>query len=156
LGAGSLGLRVIASRVFELSTLIPGAAVVNRAGQVGISDGVPKWNFNINTTLNFGAFTASVDERIIGKGTYDATFVEGVAIDNNRIPAIAYTDLSLTYDLKADNGRSFQIFGTVNNLLDQDPPANAGNFFVFATRPTNTFLYDQIGRSFTVGVRVRM
>ncbi|BAK67314.1 TonB-dependent receptor-like protein [Sphingobium sp. SYK-6] len=156
LGSGSLGLRAIASRVFELSTLIPGSTVVNRAGQVGVDGGVPKWTFNINATLKFGGFTASVDERIIGAGTYDATFVEGVTIDDNHVPAITYTDLSLTQDITTENGRKFQIFATVNNLLDQDPPGNAGNFFVFATRPTNTFLYDQIGRSFTVGVRVQL
>lgn len=156
LGEGTAGLRVIASRVFELSTLIPGAPVVDRAGQTGVQNGVPKWNFNVSANYNIGGLTVNVDERIIGKGTYDATFVEGRDIDNNRVPAIAYTDLALTYDLKMENGRNFQFFGTVNNLLDRDPPKNSGNYFVFATVPTNTYLFDQIGRAYTVGVRVRL
>ena len=156
LGSGTAGLRVIASRVFELSTLIPGASVVDRAGQVGIQGGVPKWNFNVSANYGIGGFTLNVDERIIGKGSYDATFVEGRDIDDNHVPAIAYTDLSLTYDVKMANRRSFQFFGTVNNLLNQAPPSNAGSYFVFATVPTNTYLYDQIGRAYTVGVRIRM
>lgn len=155
-GGGTAGLRVIASRVFELSTLIPGAPVVDRAGQTGTQNGVPKWNFNVSANYSIAGLTVNVDERIIGKGTYDATFVEGRDIDNNRVPAIAYTDLALTYDLKMASGRNFQFFGTVNNLLDQDPPKNSGNYFVFATVPTNTYLFDQIGRSYTVGVRVRL
>ena len=155
LGDGSLGLRVIASRVFELSTLIPGAAKVDRAGQTGIQGGVPKWNFNVSANYKTGPLSLTVDERIIGKGSYDATFVEGRDVDNNRVPAIAYTDLSVVWDVEAGQ-RTFQLFGTVNNLLDQDPPKNAGSYFVFATVPTNTYLFDQIGRAFTVGVRVRL
>jgi len=155
LGNGSLGLRVIASRVFELSTLIPGSNRVDRAGQTGISGGVPKWNFNINASLTQGGFTVNVNERIIGSGTYDATFVEGRDIDDNHMPAIAYTDLSLTYQLEAGN-RQAELFATINNLFDQDPPRNSGSYFVFATIPTNTYLFDQIGRAFTVGARLRM
>jgi iron complex outermembrane receptor protein len=154
-GKGSAAVRVIASRVFELSTLIPGGSTIDRAGQTGISGGIPKWNFNVNASLTQGGFTATIDERIIGKGSYDATFVEGRDIDNNRVPAIAYTDLSLSYRLEV-NKRNFELFGTVNNLFDQDPPKNSGAYFVFATIPTNTYLFDQIGRTFTVGARVRM
>jgi outer membrane receptor protein involved in Fe transport len=155
LGNGSAGIRVIASRVFELSTLIPGSNRVDRAGQTGISGGVPKWNFNINASLTQGGFTLNINERIIGKGTYDATFVEGRDIDNNHVPAIAYTDLSMTYQLEAGNQQA-ELFATINNLFDQDPPRNSGSYFVFATIPTNTFLFDQIGRAFTVGARLRM
>jgi len=154
-GAGFLTFRAIVSRVFELSTLIPGSSVVDRAGQTGLDGGVPKWNFSLNATGKFGPATLSIDERIIGKGKYDATFVEGRDIDDNSVAAIAYTDLSLSFDVKQGN-RTFQLFGTVNNLFDQDPPSHSGNFFVFATRPTNAYLYDQIGRAFTVGVRLKM
>ncbi len=155
LGNGSLGLRVIASRVFELSTLVPGSTRLDRAGQTGINGGVPKWNFNINANLTQGGFTLSVSERIIGSGKYDATFVEGRDIDDNHMPAIAYTDLTLTYELEAGN-RQAELFATVNNLFDQDPPRNSGSYFVFATIPTNTYLFDQIGRAFTIGARLRM
>jgi hypothetical protein len=64
---GSASVRVIASHVFELSTLVPGAAPVDRAGQTGINGGVPKWNFNINANLSLGGFTVSAVERIIAR-----------------------------------------------------------------------------------------
>jgi len=153
-GDGSVGLRVIASRVFELSTLIPGSNRVDRAGQTGVNGGVPKWNLNINAAVTRGGVTLNVNERIIGAGTYDSTFVEGVDIDDNHMPAIAYTDLTLSYLLEAGKQQA-ELFATVNNLFDQDPPRRSGSYFVFATIPTNTYLFDQIGRAFTVGLRLR-
>jgi len=152
---GSAGLRVIASRVFELSTLIPGGSTVDRAGQVGTSGGVPKWNFNISATVAQGGLSLTWDERVIGAGTYDSTFVEGRDIDDNRLPAVAYTDLSLSYKFKVGS-HDLEAYGVVNNLFDKDPPRQSGSYFVFATIPTNTYLYDQIGRAFTLGLRVRL
>jgi outer membrane receptor protein involved in Fe transport len=81
--------------------------------------------------------------------------VEGRDIDDNRVPAIAYTDLSLTYGFEADQ-QEVEVFATINNLLDQDPPGNSGSYFVFATIPTDTYLFDQIGRAFTLGLRLQM
>jgi len=155
LGNGSLGIRVLASKVFELSTQIQGAASVDRAGQTGTSGGVPSWNFNIDVDYRNGPFGLGINERIIGAGTYDATYVEGVDIDDNSIPAVAYTDLTASYRFKV-NGKEWELYGTVNNLLDQAPPQKSGQFFVFATIPTNAYLFDTIGRSYTLGLRFKL
>jgi len=43
-----------------------------------------------------------------------------------------------------------QLFGVVNNLFDKDPPfAPEGQY------PTNPTYFDQIGRTYRVGVRVQ-
>jgi iron complex outermembrane receptor protein len=154
-GQGSLGLRVLASHVFELSTQVQGAAVVDRAGQTGLSGGIPSWNFNIDLNYRNGRFGLNVNERIIGSGTYDSTFHEGVDIDDNSIPAVAYTDLTASYRFDV-GGNEWELFGTVNNLLDKAPPRQSGTFFVFGTIPTNTYLFDTIGRSYTMGLRIKM
>jgi outer membrane receptor protein involved in Fe transport len=155
IGAGSAGLRVIASHVYELSTKVQVGNPVDRAGQTGLSGGIPSWNFNIDLNYRDDSFSFGLNERIIGKGSYDATFVEGRDIDNNRVPAIAYTDLTGAYRFKV-GGNVWEVFGTVNNLLDQDPPQGKGQFFVFGTIPTNTNLFDTIGRAYTMGLRIRM
>ncbi|MBN8830672.1 MAG: TonB-dependent receptor, partial [Sphingomonadales bacterium] len=151
----SLMIRAIASHVFELSTQTQQQAPVDRAGQTGLSGGIPSWNFNIDVNLKLNGFSLGVNERIIGKGTYNATFVEGVDIDDNKIPAIAYTDLTASYRFDVGD-RQWEVFGTVNNLLDQDPPWKSGQFFVFGTIPTNAYLFDTIGRAYTIGLRIKL
>lgn len=166
IGSGALALRGLASHVIEQSMQVLGARAINRAGQVGPGaggggpaalsggGGAPSWTFNIDLNYTNGPFSLSLNERIIGAGKYEATWVEGRDIDNNRIPAIAYTDMSASYKFDV-GGRKIELFAVVNNLLDQKPPVNSGYFFVFATVPTNTYLYDQIGRTYTGGVRVK-
>jgi len=151
----SFSIRGIASRVFELSTQIQDQAVVDRAGQVGASGGVPKWQFNIDANLRMGAFGIGVNERIIGAGTYNSTYVEGVDIDDNHLPAVAYTDLTARYSFDV-GGKQWELYGTINNLFDKDPPREASQFFVFATIPSNSYLYDAIGRAYTLGLRIKM
>ncbi|HWJ69028.1 MAG TPA: TonB-dependent receptor [Sphingobium sp.] len=155
LGSGTLGFRAIASHVFELSTYNPGADPVDRAGQVGTSGGVPSWNFNFDLNYRNGPLGVSINERIIGKGTYNSTYQAGRDIDNNSIPAIAYTDLTASYRFQV-GAKDWELFGAVNNLLDQAPPGASGSFFVFGTIPTNTYLYDTIGRAYTLGLRVKL
>jgi len=154
-GDTSLGIRAIASHVIELSTQIQDQAPVDRAGQTGLSGGVPKWNFNIDANLRLDAFSLGINERIIGAGSYNSTWVEGVDIDDNDVPAIAYTDLTASYRFNV-GPNDWELYGTINNLLDQAPPRNAGQFFVFGTIPSNSYLFDAVGRAYTVGLRIRM
>jgi outer membrane receptor protein involved in Fe transport len=151
----SFSIRGIASHVIELSTQIQNQPAVDRAGQVGSSGGVPKWQFNIDANLRVGPFSVGAVERIIGAGTYNSTYVEGVDIDDNHLPSVAYTDLTAGYrfDIAGDE---WELYGTINNLFDKDPPREAGQFFVFGTIPSNSYLYDAIGRAYTVGLRIRM
>ena len=146
----SFSIRGIATRVFELYV-----GGFDRAGQVGTSGGVPKWQFNIDANLRMGPFGVGVNERIIGAGTYNSTWVEGVDIDDNHLPAVAYTDFTASYRFDVA-GNQWELYGTVNNLLDQDPPREAGQYFVFGTIPSNSSLYDAIGRAYTLGLRIRM
>jgi outer membrane receptor protein involved in Fe transport len=147
---GSFSIRGIATRVFELYV-----GGFDRAGQVGASGGVPKWQFNIDANLRMGPFGVGVNERIIGAGSYNSTWVEGVDIDDNHLPAVAYTDLTASYRFDVA-GNQWELYGTVNNLLDQDPPREAGQYFVFGTIPSNSSLYDAIGRAYTLALRIRM
>jgi len=48
------------------------------------------------------------------------------------------------------SGREFELFGSINNLLDRDPPAMPS-----ANLGTNQVLFDPVGRAFRLGARVR-
>jgi iron complex outermembrane recepter protein len=147
---GDLRLRAIASYLERFETQVPGAPTIDRAGEVGLSAN-PRWSGSLNATYGAGPYRAFVQERVIGSGTYDATKTTGVTIDNNNVGAVFYTDMTLGYVM--DEKAKYQVFLTVNNLFNRDPPIIPSGALIFF--PTNTGLYDVVGRYFTVGVKAR-
>ena len=71
------------------------------------------------------------------------------SVDNNRVPSRFYLDLTARVTIPVTDGRGFELFGTVNNVLDRDPPSIPG-----PSGGTNQILFDPVGRAFKVGVRV--
>ncbi|MHB1204792.1 MAG: hypothetical protein ACYCZX_04430, partial [Rhodospirillaceae bacterium] len=63
------------------------------------------------------------------------------------------SDLTLTYNLEAMGSQS-QLYLTVNNLTNQEPPKDVGAPSSFA-QPGNRTTYDFIGRYYSVGVRFK-
>src|SRR5690606_33645505 len=97
-----------------------------------------------------------VQERWIDKGILDSDYTEGVDIDDNSVDAVWYTDMRLSYTIETTGGGSWEIYGNVNNLFDEDPPVTASfSSFSAAASQTNATMYDLLGRSFTAGVRLR-
>jgi outer membrane receptor protein involved in Fe transport len=145
---GNLHLRSIASFVDAFITEVPGAPSINYAGEVGRSPN-PRWSGNVNATYEAGPFRAFLQERVIGPGKLDVTKITGVTIDNNNVEAIYYTDLTLGYAM--GEKANYQAFLTINNLFNRDPPIAPNGSLIFF--PTNTALYDVVGRYFTVGLK---
>ncbi len=59
-----------------------------------------------------------------------------------------YVNLSGSYDLS----KKLQVFGSVNNLFDKDPPvAPGGNGY-----PTNPVYFDTYGMTWKLGVRLKL
>ena len=96
----------------------------------------------------------TVQERMISKNKYDATFQQGIDINKNYIPAVYYTDLTLKYRFDA-HGTTDEAFLTINNLFDKDPPLFPVGSSILPSYYPRT-LYDGVGRYFTLGLRVRM
>ncbi|MDV3456902.1 TonB-dependent receptor [Sphingomonas sp. HF-S4] len=71
-----------------------------------------------------------------------------------RIPAYDYFDLAL----RAAPTENIELALTVNNLFDKDPPLVGSGVGGTAYNSGNTFptIYDPIGRSFTLSVRLKM
>ncbi len=162
-GRNQLMLRGLATYTDELTTVAFGQTI-DRAGQTGVAGDVaaPKWSANGMVSFVNPRFTVTLQGRYIDKGLLNALYSQPgdddyVAgnpntIDDNSVPSRFYLNLSGTINLgpDAEEGRGFQLFYRVNNLLDTDPPIVPETQF-----PTNPVYFDTIGRYYTLGVRAR-
>jgi iron complex outermembrane recepter protein len=159
-GGESFSARLLATHMRELSTTQAGAAPVDRAGQTGPGgsggtvSGVPDWQGTLTLQYDREAFAVAIDERYINHGTYDSTWRQGVDIDNNHVPSVAYTNLQLTYRPVRRDRLTAEVFLNITNLLDRNPPRAAAFVFTGSTY-TNTQLFDIYGRQYTLGARVQ-
>lgn len=133
---------------------------VNRAGQTGSifgsTAGVPKWAVNASLAYRGERLTTSVQYRWVSTshfnnasvGPDDPTYSPALtnSISNNIVPARGYVNFSAAYDLGSE-GQKKEVYVTINNVLDQDPPLPAIN---------NNAWYDILGRSYRVGIRFEM
>jgi len=171
LGNGSLNFRVLASYLYDqLFATGIGTPTVDYAGQSGPTaafgsfNTAPKWQGNAFLTLTQGPFTGTVQVHYIGPGRFlTVTASGGLAIDpsdpgysttdpnsinDNSVDSATYVNLSASYKFL----EQFELFGSVSNLFDKDPViAPGGNGY-----PTNPVYFDTYGRTFRVGVRVKL
>lgn len=156
LAAGDLSLRLVGNYVLNLSQDQLGT-VYNGAGAVGGDNpigGFPRARFTTSATYSTDAFSFTAQTRFIGaaKLVYDWGPKD---VDDNKVPAIAYVDLRGSYQLT----EGVQLFATIDNLLNQDPP----NVAVTPLRGQSAYyfsavrgeIYDTIGRSYRLGLRFR-
>lgn len=117
----------------------------NRVGD--IQSGVPRFRGFANLGYELDRFAINTQVRVIGASKYNIDYVEGVNINENDIPAVAYVDLSMSYGITDE----IEIFGVADNLLDKDPPL-APSTFGYPTQPA---FFDMIGRTYRFGIRGR-
>jgi len=141
---------------------------VNWAGQTGPAAAFgdfntsPRWQGNVVMSYKRGPFVSTLQMRHVGRGKYNATYVgpddAGYnpalpnSINDNTVASATYVNLSASYLLQGSSeGTTVELFGTVNNLFNRDPPiAPGGNGY-----PTNPVYFDTYGVSWKAGVRVR-
>lgn len=154
---GTLQLRAIVNYTPHYIQTVPGALPIDYAGETGIGANLyrsnPKWTGTYSATYRRGPFEATVLERYIGKGTYDVTKVEGVTINDNSMPAVWYTDLSLRYRLEVASADS-ELFLSINNLFNKTPPLFPNGSPILPSQ-YNRLLYDGIGRYYTAGLKFK-
>jgi iron complex outermembrane receptor protein len=152
-GHERIELHAGANRVFELSTTVLGGSTIDRAGQTGRGITAPDWRANVMATYTRGPLEVFLEQRYIAPGVRDVTLVEGVDIDDNSVSEAWYTSIGASYRA-ALRGGEVELYCTVNNLLDTDPP-RAPTTTVFGTTHTNEELFDPLGRRYAVGLRFR-
>ena len=99
-----------------------------------------------------GPVLVFLDNRYVGAGKFNTTYVQGVDVSNNHIPSVDYWDTRVDYTLPGDLA-NFDVYVGINNLLNQKPPLDPGGSALFQ-QYTNVSFYDVIGRFFRVGVKV--
>jgi outer membrane receptor protein involved in Fe transport len=182
IGTGSLNMRVLASYLYDqlFSTGI-GTPTFNYAGQSGPTaafgsfNTAPKWQGNAFATYSQGPFSGTLQVRYIGPGRFTTITASGItdpaltangglavdpsdpnysstdpnSISNNHVKSAAYVNLSAAYKFFDDR---FELFGSLNNLFDKKPViAPGGNGY-----PTNPVYFDTYGRTWRLGVRVKL
>jgi outer membrane receptor protein involved in Fe transport len=157
---GNLAFRLLASHIEESTTQTFGIAV-DRAGQTGglLSGGVPDWLMNAYITYTRRPFSVTLQGRFIDSGVVDATRIDPSgsgyrptlvnSTNDNHVASAFYANLFGSVDIPAFREQTVQVFAAVNNLLDKVPPfAPEGQY------PTNPTYFDQIGRTYRLGMRV--
>ena len=162
LAGGQLSLRALATHVKDLITA-DSFGSVDRAGMNGVppsaQPGLPSWIVNSNVGWSSDRFATELQVRYISKGIYNALLIgpgqEGYSptltnsISDNSVSSYFYVNLNAQVNLIKDGARTLQLFGVINNLFDQQPPADLPSSFANG----NPMLYDVVGRAFRVGAR---
>jgi iron complex outermembrane receptor protein len=162
---GRVQLRALATNYLKMASTINGV-VDDTAGQ-NTSFGPPSWKWNASVNYALDAFRGSLTARGISSGVYDNDWIvcstdcpESTSkyrtVNDNHIPSSIFWDASLTYAFTFANA-DVESFVNVRNIFDRDPPIvapNAGGFN-YTVASSNPQLYDQLGRTFTVGLRMK-
>lgn len=144
--SGSFRARLLATHLTKAETQAIGSAPLTTLR----SPSTPLWRFAGTVSYNDANWNLVAQERVIGESLIDPLLVEGVGTSRNRIPAIAYTDLTIEKKLRMFGGKQ-SLFVTVNNLFDQAPPISGGNPTSFSLPADQA--YDLIGRYISAGIR---
>lgn len=166
LDSGSLTLRGLASYVDTLTTLNLGAPEIESAGQTGRpgTGGIPNLVANVSVQyLGRSGYGAYVQARYIDEGINDAMLSPDILDPaSNRVASVTYTDVTLTKrigKLVADSNALWgaELFLTVNNLFDREPPSAPSPWLVFGAPNggTNGAVFDLIGRRYNAGIRMQ-
>ncbi len=160
--SGVLSFNLQSVWVDHLKLTDSGGNTVERAGQTGIellgTPGLPRYSVNLLTTYAQGPAAVSLQTRFISSGIFDpelkgpdsASYDPSAAnsIDRNYVTSAWYADVSAKYNVFSSDRKSVQIYGAIDNLFNREPP--------FLPSFHNAILFDNIGRYFTVGVRVKL
>ncbi|HVZ27608.1 MAG TPA: TonB-dependent receptor, partial [Rhizomicrobium sp.] len=124
------------------------AGSLSSSGNSAALTGNVKLKFTLSATYDQGPWSATVQGRIKGPAKLSDYWTNGIQIDNNDIPWVAYLDLRGSYKWNDH----IQLYTAVNNITNTPPPliptAQGG------IASTNTQIYDGQGRIYQMGVRV--
>lgn len=117
----------------------------------------PKFRGTGFITYRNGPFNVNFTGRLIGNSQINnPALAVTYPLEDNRIPEVFYLDARLNYDFDL-RGTESQVYLSINNLLDKDPPVIPSySFFTAAAGQTNTALHDVLGRRYTLGLRIKM
>jgi len=117
-------------------------------------------------TYDVGGFSITVDGRYIPEGIYDIRRDDTLpdtspnSINDNSVDSRFYLGLSTSYKFDLSGSSTAEVFLSVRNLFDVDPPHAPSNvsgtlgFVQGGGAPTNPVFYDTLGATWRTGLRV--
>jgi iron complex outermembrane recepter protein len=156
---GDLDLRALVNYTDKLD-LVDGTNTTHFAGNTELISingvgGTPHWRFTTSAAYTTEAFKLALTGRYVGGGKItqenDGLPTENSGTtDKQSVNGRLYLDISGEVTLIDDGNQRVALFGTIQNLTDNDPPITAYNGYA-----TTRSLYDMIGRVYNVGVRFK-
>ncbi len=125
----------------------------------------PKWTGNATASYLYGNLTTTLGARYVGGASFDNTWIDDPAqagyynangqltnatVDNNHVDPYLVFSLNGSYDVKVANLKQFQVFATINNLFNKDPPFTGGGI-----SGASASYSDTLGRAYRMGVRLK-
>lgn len=164
--AGNITMRFSGSRSITL-TSNNGVQTTQAVGQYS-SGSVAPWRWFSSVGYNYDAATLTLMARGLSSGRWDNAWVGCTSgcpaatslnptVNNNYVPGRSYFDLSAAYKVMRSEAAEVEVFMTIDNILDTDPPQFSSTLSQYGWTPnTNTALFDVLGRVFRAGVRFKM
>lgn len=174
---GTLMVRGLASLLIEqLTDFATGAPVEDVSGMTGPNNGFladfasgPTWQGQVITSYAQGPWVVTMQTRMVSDGVLDHDKIGPdhpicantatlnclripESINDNTVPFYAIFNLNGSYRFENVFGtdRTVQLWGSINNLLDREPPLAPNG-----TGGTNPIFFDTMGRTFRVGLRAQ-
>jgi outer membrane receptor protein involved in Fe transport len=162
---GMLTFRALTTFVDSLETIgngttVQGAGVLGGFGGIGTTGlTAPRWKYTSSLTYDLDKISATLTARGIGDGVYNTAFVQCATdcpvsttahptVSNNHVPSWMALDISAQYSILENS----QLYLTVQNFLNRDPPVIAGSSVYGGL---GNAAYDQFGRVYRAGFRFR-
>jgi outer membrane receptor protein involved in Fe transport len=152
---GRFDLRLLANHSLENSTNLFGV-VTDRQGETG-GVGAADWVATLITGYTHERFQANITTRFISAGKFNVLYTgpDSPAYDPTRPNSVSDNTVAsaiyfnLNGSVKFGEKKNFEAFAQVNNVLGRSPP-----FAPQLAYPTNPIYFDQIGRTYRLGVRL--
>jgi outer membrane receptor protein involved in Fe transport len=153
---GRFDFRLLANHALENSTNLFGVTTdrVGETGGVGAAD----WTATLITGFSHDRFQVNVTTRFISEGKFNVLYTgpdspaydptRPNSVSDNTVPSATYFNLNASMNFGAQ--KNTEVFAQVNNLFDRAPP-----FAPQLAYPTNPVYFDQIGRTYRFGVRMK-
>ena len=138
---GDLSLRMFGTYRDKFETTAAFAAPQDTAGAIGQEFG------NLTATYKTGELALTLQQNYVSGGRIDYNFAAGRRFDGDRVKSQSFLDFTARYGFDG-----YEVFGTVQNVLDRDPP----RYPYLIQLSTSNPVFDQLGRRYTVGIRFEM
>jgi outer membrane receptor protein involved in Fe transport len=165
---GNLNLRLLATHYlknyFNNGISAPTDTVGTNGFNTFLKNSLPRWRYLATVGWNRNPIALTLTARGFSAGVQNTSYIQCTSdcptstannqtINDNHLPGAIYFDAGITVTLP----HGIETFLVVDNVFNRDPAQVAyGPGLAVAPLSTNPVLYDVIGRSFRLGVRVKM